>query len=93
MLWSLSHIMSFWRLQMNVRTLALALGFATVSLLGSNIVLAETSAIKPAALTNVTAENSTKSEHVAKHKDLEKHEKALHEKKEGSEAGEAKEGK
>jgi hypothetical protein len=78
---------------MNVRTIAIALGFASAALLGSNIVLAETSATKPAAPTNVTAENAMKTEHSAKHKDLEKHEKALHEKKEGSEAGETKEAK
>jgi hypothetical protein len=78
---------------MNVRTIAIALGFASASILGSNIVLAETSAVKPAAPTNVTAENATKAEHVAKHKDLEKQEKALHEKREGREAGETKETK
>lgn len=76
---------------MNVRTVALALCFASASLLGSNIVLAETSVMKPTAPANVTAENATKTEHGAKHKELEKNEKALHEKKEGGKAGETKE--
>jgi hypothetical protein len=90
-MWSASHILGFWRFQMNARTIAIALGFASASLLGSNIAMAENSAIKPTAPANVTAENSMKTGHGAKHKDLEKHEKALHQKKEGSEAGETKE--
>jgi hypothetical protein len=76
---------------MNVRTVGLALCFASASLLGSSLVLAETAAMKPSAPANVTAENATKTEHGARHKDLEKHEKVLHENKEGSEAGETKE--
>ncbi len=75
---------------MNVRTVALALCFASASLLGSSIVLAETAAMKPSVPANVTAENTTKTEHAAKHKDLEKHEKTLHEKKEVGETKEAK---
>jgi hypothetical protein len=78
---------------MNVRMIAIALGFASASLLGSNIVLAETAVIKPAAPANVTAENAMKNEHGAKHKDIEKNEKAHHEKNETGEAGEAKEAK
>jgi hypothetical protein len=76
---------------MNARNFAIALCFASASILGSKMVLAETSVTKPAAPANITAENATKTEHGAKHKELEKHEKALHEKKEGSEAGDIKE--
>jgi hypothetical protein len=73
---------------MNTRSLGIALGIVAMTQFGAGISFAQAPA-EPAA----KSEASAKPEGVEKHKEHGKHEKAHHEKKDGTEAGEVKETK
>jgi hypothetical protein len=78
---------------MNIRILGLAIGFTAASLFGLNFALAQAPAAEPGSSEKASNDDASKGDHFAKHKEPGKHEKAHHDKKEGGEAGEAKEAK